>query len=131
MDPFSHTSRWKRPFFTAWGGQQLSLIGSYVAQFALVWWITETTDSATVLAVATLAATLPNILFGLYIGALVDRWSRRVVLMVADGTVAAASAALVLLFWSDAVEIWHVYLILFVRPLVTPFTFRPWRQPRR
>lgn len=123
MKQFSQNANWKRPFFTIWGGQQLSLVGSYIAQFALVWWITETTDSATVLAGTMLAATLPSIIFGLFIGALVDRWSRRLVLIAADGLVALASAVLVLLFWNDAIEIWHVYLILFVRSIGNTFHF--------
>lgn len=56
----SETSvHWKRPFFTVWTGQQFSLIGSQLVQFALVWWLTKTTGSATVLATATLVAILP------------------------------------------------------------------------
>jgi len=46
------TPHWQIPFFSVWTGQQLSWIGSSLAQFALVWWLTETTGSATILAVA-------------------------------------------------------------------------------
>ena len=56
--------QWRIPFFTVWSGQQLSRIGSAVAQFALVWWVTETTGSATVLATATLISMLPGVLLG-------------------------------------------------------------------
>jgi len=48
-------------------------------------------------------------------GALVDRWNRRITMMLADGIVAAASVLLVLIFLSGKVQVWHVYLILFVR----------------
>ncbi|HQE99586.1 MAG TPA: MFS transporter, partial [Anaerolineae bacterium] len=41
---------WAASFFTIWTGQALSLLGSRLAQFALVWWVTETTGSATTLA---------------------------------------------------------------------------------
>ena len=34
-------AKWAIPFFTIWTGQQLSLIGSSLAQFALVWWVTS------------------------------------------------------------------------------------------
>ena len=68
-------TNWKRPFFTVWTAQQLSLIGSHVGQFALVWWITETTGSATVLATATFVALLPGVFLSPFAGALVDRWS--------------------------------------------------------
>ena len=48
-------------FFTIWTGQAFSLLGSSLVQFALVWWLTSTTGSATVLATATLAAVLPQV----------------------------------------------------------------------
>jgi DHA3 family macrolide efflux protein-like MFS transporter len=56
--------RWQRPFFLIWGGQAFSLLGSSLVQFALVWWLTQETGSATVLATATLVAVLPGIVIG-------------------------------------------------------------------
>ena len=44
------STNWARTFFTFWTGQALSLFGTQLVQFALVWWLTETTGSATVLA---------------------------------------------------------------------------------
>ncbi len=85
-------SNWKFPFFTVWTAQQLSLIGSHVGQFALVWWITDTTGSATVLATATFVALLPGVFLSPFAGALVDRWSRRLVMIVADGFIALVAA---------------------------------------
>ena len=49
-------SQWTIPFFSIWTGQAFSLIGSKVAQFALIWWLTRLTGSATVLATASLVA---------------------------------------------------------------------------
>lgn len=55
----SQSRGWKVPFFTIWTGQAFSLFGSQLVQFALVWWLTQQTGSATVLATATLVAILP------------------------------------------------------------------------
>ena len=52
-------SNWKRTFFLIWTGQAFSLLGSSLVQFALVWWLTQKTGSATVLAAATFVALLP------------------------------------------------------------------------
>ena len=60
----SQATRWQVPFFTIWTGQQLSLIGSMLTGFALVWWLTRSTGSATVLATASLVQTLPRLLLG-------------------------------------------------------------------
>lgn len=108
---------WKAPFFTIWTGQALSLVGSRVAMFALIWWVTDTTGSATVLALASLFAMLPQIVLGPVAGALVDRWNRRVVMIVADSLIALVSLWLAFLFFSGQIQIWHVYLIMLVREL--------------
>jgi len=112
-----HPSRWQIPFFTIWTGQLFSLIGSHLAQFALVWWLTQTTGSATVLATATLVAILPGVVLGPFAGALVDRWNRRKVMIVADGFVALVSAWLAYLFWTGSMSVWHVYVAMLARAL--------------
>ena len=43
--------------------------------------------------------------------------NRRLTMLLADGLVAAATIILVVLFWSGQVDIWHVFLILFLRAL--------------
>jgi len=110
-----NASRWQRLFFPIWGGQALSLVGSRLVQFALVWWLTKTTGSGTVLAVASMMAYLPQIAISPFAGALVDRWDRRLVLIVADGSIALATVLLVVLFATGWIQSWHVFVVLFVR----------------
>jgi DHA3 family macrolide efflux protein-like MFS transporter len=52
---------------------------------------------------------------------LVDRWNRRLVMMLADGLSAAAAGALALLFAFDAVQVWHIYTLMFVRAACAAF----------
>jgi DHA3 family macrolide efflux protein-like MFS transporter len=106
-----------RPFFILWTGQSLSLIGSQAVQFALIWWLTEKSGSATLLAAATLVGLLPPIVLGPVIGTLVDRWSRKTVMLAADGFVAAASLALAWLFSTGTAAVPHVLALLFLRAL--------------
>lgn len=106
-----------KPFLILWAGQAVSLLGSNLVQFALIWWLTQETGSATVLAMASLVGMLPQVVLGPFAGVLVDRWNRRWTMFVADTTVALATIVLALLFWTGAVQIWHVYAILFVRSL--------------
>jgi len=104
-----------RPFFLIWSGQALSLLGSSLVQFALVWWLTRTAGSATVLALASLMAMLPQVFISPVAGALVDRWNRRLVMMVADGLIALAVVVLAALFALDKVQVWHIYVLMFIR----------------
>jgi DHA3 family macrolide efflux protein-like MFS transporter len=112
---------WKLPFFTLWTGQAISLFGSALVQFALVWWLTQTTKSATVLAIATLIALLPNILLAPVAGVLVDRWNRRLVMMVADSLVMLATLGLAYLFWIGVAQVWHVYAAMLIRAAAGTF----------
>ena len=114
---------WATRFFAIWSGQALSLFGSSLVHFALIWWLTQKTGSATVLALASLAGMLPQVLFGPFAGALVDRWNRRQVLILADGSIALATLILVYLFAMDQAQPWHVYVILAFRSLGGAFHY--------
>src|SRR5512136_454961 len=114
-------SNWKIPFFAIWTGQAFSLIGSSLVQFALVWWLTATTGSATVLATGTLVAILPGVVLGPFTGALVDRWNRRTVMIAADGFIALVSIWLAYLFWTGSASVWHVYVAMLARALGEAF----------
>jgi len=112
-----HKSAWQTRFFSIWTGQQLSWIGSTLAQFALVWWLTETTHSATVLSIGMLTSMLPTVFLGPFAGALVDRWNRRQVMIIADGLTALMAAWLAYLLWIGVAQPWHVYIIMLARAI--------------
>lgn len=107
--------KWMAPFFTIWTGQAFSLLGSQLVQFALIWWITATTGSAAILITATLMEVLPRIFIGPFAGALVDRWNRRRVMIVADSMIALATIFLVYLSYAGLLQPWHIYLLMAVR----------------
>jgi DHA3 family macrolide efflux protein-like MFS transporter len=109
--------KWKKRFFSIWTGQAFSLLGSELVSFALVWYLTIETESATVLAISTLVALLPRIVLGPVFGSLVDRWNRRLTMIFADALVAVATIGLALLFAFDIVEVWHIYALLLVRSM--------------
>ncbi|MDX9955974.1 MAG: MFS transporter [Anaerolineae bacterium] len=115
------SNRWAVKFFTLWSGQAISLVGSALVQFALVWWLTSQTGSATVLATASLVALLPNIVLGPFAGALVDRWNRRLIMIFADASIALATFGLLLLFALGKAQPWHVYAIMAIRSLGSAF----------
>src|SRR5215204_6464940 len=110
--PQAIPQNWAARFFTVWTGQAFSLFGSALVQFSLIWWLTQKSGSATVLAIATLVGMLPQIVIGPFAGALVDRWNRRLIMMIADSTIAAFSLLLAYLFAAGMVQIWHVYAIM-------------------
>ena len=110
-------SNWKRKFLPIWGAQIFSLLGSGLVQFALVWYITQQTGSAVMLTTATFVSLIPEVLIAPFAGALVDRLNRRIVMIVADGLVALVTLILVLLFALDQIQVWHIFVVLFLRSL--------------
>jgi len=114
---------WAARFYTIWIGQGISLFGSALVQFALVWWLAQRTGSATTLTIAFLVGMLPQIVLGPFAGALVDRGNRRVIMIVADSSIAVFSLLLAWLFATGRVEIWHIYAIMAIRSLGGAFHF--------
>ncbi len=114
-------TRWFTRFFAIWTGQAFSLIGSQLVQFSLVWYITIQTGSATVLAVASIAALLPQIVLSPIAGAYVDRWKRRHVMIGADALIAGTTVVLIVLFALGIAEIWEIIVVMLVRSCFSAF----------
>ncbi len=114
---------WAARFFTIWSGQAFSLLGSQLVSFALIWWLTQTTGKATVLTTASLVGLLPQIFLMPLAGALVDRWNRRVTMIVSDGIIALATLGLAALFAFGQPQIWHIYVLMFIRSVAGGFHY--------
>jgi DHA3 family macrolide efflux protein-like MFS transporter len=112
---------WTGRFIPLWIGQALSLLGSQLVQFAIIWYLTQTTNSATALAIASMMGLLPQVLLSPFIGTWVDRGNRRWLLIAADSTVAIATLTLAVLFATGFVQVWHIYLALFIRAVAGGF----------
>jgi DHA3 family macrolide efflux protein-like MFS transporter len=112
---------WARRFFIVWTGQAFSLIGSNLVQFALVWWLTVETGSAIILAVASIMGVLPQVVLTPFAGAYVDRWSRKRVMIIADGLTAMVTVLLMLSFALGTADILQIMIILLARSTLSGF----------
>lgn len=112
---------WRWRYWSIFGGQALSLIGSAMTQFVLIWWITDTTGDLGALATAGLVALLPQALLGPIGGTFADRYSRRMLMIVADTVSAVCILVLIALFASGQIALWHVYAAMFVRSAAAAF----------
>ncbi len=121
--PHPDEARWLPRFVMIWAGQAASQFGSQLAQFALVWWITQTTGSAIALTMGTLAAILPSVIVMPFAGALVDRWDRRRIMLTTDTLSAVVAFGLAGLFAAGQVQIWHVYAAILIRAVLGAFQF--------
>lgn len=87
-----------------------------IVQYAIIWYLTEMTGSATVLSYATILGMLPMVLLSPFMGPLIDRWNKKLLLMITDGIVAIFAIILSLVgTFSAEFPIWLVFISLFVR----------------
>ncbi|MGC9348336.1 MAG: MFS transporter, partial [Anaerolineae bacterium] len=90
-------------------GQIISMLGSTMTTFALGLWAWERTGQATTFSLATLFGFAPTVFLCPVAGALVDRWNRKLVMMLSDLAAALATAALLTLYLTGRLRIWHLY----------------------
>ena len=106
---------WLINFVPLWVAQLVSMLGSLLAQYAIIWWMTLSSGSASVMAISTLFGMLPGALLGPFAGTLVDRFHRKRIMILSDGGIALMVVVLIVLFRLDIVQYWHVYILMAVR----------------
>jgi DHA3 family macrolide efflux protein-like MFS transporter len=97
-------------FTIIWIGQMLSLMGTSMTGFALTIWAWEATGQAAVLALVGFANFAPVVLFSPVAGAIVDRYDRRKVMMLADLCAGLPTVGLLLLYMTGNLQIWHLFV---------------------
>lgn len=97
-------------FRAIWAGQLVAALGSSLTGFVLGVWVFQTTGSATQFAIIYMAATVPGVVVSPFAGAIVDRFDRRLLMVVSNGAGGVVISVLAALLWTDSIETWHVYL---------------------
>ena len=112
---------WKRAIAIIWSGQAVSILATCAATFAVLWYVTTTTDSAFVLSLAGVAALLPTALLSPFGGVVADRFNRKHVMIWSDGLAGLFSLALAVLVALGICDIWILLLLLVVRSAAQAF----------
>jgi DHA3 family macrolide efflux protein-like MFS transporter len=114
-------NNWKRTFAIIWSGQFFSILTSSLVNFAIIIWLSLETGSAEMLAWAAIAGLLPQSIIGPFTGALIDRWNRKRIMMLADTFIALCTLILAILFWIDIALVWHIFGLLALRSIGSAF----------
>src|SRR5229473_1236939 len=110
----AHSSRLSNEFLKFWSGQTISNLATSFTQFALPLLVFKLTGSALNLAITMAATFLPYLLFGLVIGAWVDRVDRKRVMIATDIARAVVIASIPLLASMDRLSVEWIYVVSFV-----------------
>ncbi|MGK7921976.1 MAG: MFS transporter [Trichodesmium sp.] len=108
-------------FLFIWLGQIVSLFGSSLSEFALAVWVYQTTGSITHYALLSLFIHLPSLFISPFAGAMVDRWSRRRVMILSDSITGVTALGIMLLVFSGQLQIWHIYIAVGISSVCNAF----------
>jgi DHA3 family macrolide efflux protein-like MFS transporter len=119
-DPAARTAesvpvRWKGNAGLFLSGQTVSLFGSMIVQYAVMWYVTFETQSGFAVALYAVAAFLPQGVVSVFGGVIADRVNRKVLVMVADSSIALATLGLALLMLNGVTDLWIILLAVAVR----------------
>jgi DHA3 family macrolide efflux protein-like MFS transporter len=110
-----------KTFYTIYGGQFISLVGSGLTAFALGVWVLKHTHSVTQYTLTIVFAGLPGLIMAPFAGALVDRWDRRWVLFWCSLGPALTVAVYSYLVWHQQLQVWHVYVGVVFNSILATF----------
>jgi DHA3 family macrolide efflux protein-like MFS transporter len=107
-----------------WTGQFLSGITSQIVQYALLWYLTVETKSATMISLATIIGFLPGIFISPFVGPIIDRHNKKWLMIGTDMLTALAALVLAVIgFVGHSFPLWMVFLAMFVRSLAQTFQY--------
>ncbi len=112
-----------RGFTIIWLGQIVSLLGSAMTWFAFTIWAWEKTGKASALATISFFAFLPTVLLTPVAGAFVDRWNRKLVLLLSDFAAALGTLTVFLIYTFGDLQIWHIYVVSILAGFFTAFQY--------
>ncbi|GAA1712111.1 MFS transporter [Isoptericola hypogeus] len=113
--PADEMPGWKRNVTVFLTGQTVSLLGSMLVQFAVMWHLTIVTGSGAVLMFSIVFGMLPQAFVSIFGGVWADRHSRKLLIIGADTSIAVITLALALLMLSGVDDLWVIYAALAVR----------------
>ncbi|HWR62607.1 MAG TPA: MFS transporter [Clostridia bacterium] len=110
---------WKRKTALFLSGQAVSLFGSALVQYAIIWYITLNTKSGQMMTISALFGFLPQIVISLFAGVWADRYSRRLLIMLSDILIATSTLVLAILFLMGYKDIWLMFIVSGIRSFGT------------
>lgn len=106
---------WERNIVLFLISQTVSLFGTMLVQYAIMWHITLTTQSGVMMTVAIICGFLPTFFLSPFAGVWVDRYDRKKMIILADSTIAASTLVLAILFSMGHDAVWLLFVMSAVR----------------
>ena len=109
------------------GGQGISLVGTWMQQIALGWLVYRLTDSAFLLGLVGFASQIPTFVLASFAGVLADRFSRHHIIIITQILAMIQASLLAILTLTNSIQIWHIIFLSVFIGIVNAFDM-PTRQ---
>ncbi len=110
-----------RSFLFLFGGQLISLFGSSIVMFSIIWWITIETESPSVLSITYFLSFAPSMILVPFAGVFVDRWNKKKIIIISDFLQAIFTLGIIILFAIGSVNLIALLILIVLRGLCQAF----------
>lgn len=111
----SQSTQWKKHIFIFISSQTLSLFGSSLVQYAIMWYITLQSKSGVMMTISILSGFLPAFFMSPFGGVWADRYDRKRMIMLSDSLIAMSTLVMALLFMAGYQHFWMLFLVSAIR----------------
>jgi len=110
---------WKKNIILYLTSQTISLFGSSLVQYSIMWYITLETKSGLMMTISILCSFLPTLLLSPFAGVWADRFNRKLLIMLSDSLIAFSTLIMAILFILGYKALWLLFMISAIRALGT------------
>ncbi|SHK37796.1 MFS transporter [Desulforamulus aeronauticus] len=108
---------WKKNIILFLVSQTISLFGSSLVQYAIMWHITLKTQSGIMMTISIICGFLPTFFISPFAGVWADRYNRKTLIMLADSMIAISTLILAILFLMGYDALWLLFVVSAIRAL--------------
>ena len=110
-------ANWQRDIGMFLGSQTISFFGSSIVQYAILWYLTLTTQSGIIMMLSVVFGFLPTFFISPFAGVWADRYNRKRLIVLSDGVTAFSTLVLIVLFLAGQRSIWVLLVASAIRAL--------------
>lgn len=108
---------WKKNIALFLASQAISLFGSSLVQYAIIWYITLTTQSGVMMTISTICGFLPQLLISFFGGVWADRYNKKYIIAISDSAIAISTLIVAIFFVAGLDNVWILFIALAIRSL--------------
>ncbi len=110
-------SNWKKDITTFMVSQTVSLMGSMLVMYSIMWYVTLSTQSGLMMTIMVLCSTIPAFLISPFAGVWADKLNRKFLMITADLLIAVVTLVIAVLFFLEIRDLWIIFVVSIVRAI--------------